>query len=85
MMMSEQKVDVLAVMWVAIACLALDERDVAELQMRVAVEAVAELIEAAQDVVDSTVNAGRYPDGPCIERTERDRLKAALDRIGGAE
>lgn len=45
--------------------------------------AVAELIESASDVVDSTVTATTYPDGPCIDRKERQRLSAALARVRG--
>ena len=45
--------------------------------------AVAELIEAAQDVIDGTVNATTYPDGPCIDRKDRTRLIAALARCNG--
>lgn len=44
--------------------------------------AVAELVEAAQDVLDGTVNATTYPDGPCIDRADRERLRAALSRMG---
>lgn len=44
---------------------------------------VAELIEAAEEVIGNTVNARTYPDGPCIDRDERERLIAALARAKG--
>lgn len=48
-----------------------------------AADAVAELIEAAQEVIDGTVNATTYPDGPCIERSDRERLTTAIARVQG--
>jgi hypothetical protein len=45
---------------------------------------VAQLVEAAQDVIDDTVDASTYPDGPCISRKERAALKAALANIRSA-
>ena len=55
--------------------------------MQEARAAVAELIEAAQEVIDGTVDAAfAYPDGPCIERRDRQRLIAALANVtGGAK
>lgn len=43
-------------------------------------EEVRQLREIIGDAYDSTVNAGTYPDGPCIDREIRNRMKVALGR-----
>jgi len=35
-------------------------------------------VEAMEDALANTVNAGEYPDGPCMDADVRDDLKAAL-------
>lgn len=78
------QIDVLAVMGRAASVMAHRLGYEQSAELREARVAVSELIEAAQEVLDSTVNATTYPDGPCIPRAERDRLRAALSRIGSA-
>lgn len=39
------------------------------------------LIEAAQDALDESVDAGTYPDGPCLPGTTRDKLRRAIMEI----
>lgn len=45
--------------------------------------AVAELIEAVKETLYSHPVARTYSDGPCIERSQRDELKAILARVTG--
>lgn len=45
--------------------------------------AVAELLDAVEELLQSHPAAMTYPDGPCIERDQRDQLRAILARCQG--
>lgn len=57
--------------------------DAAEKRASEADATVRRMRELLEEVIDNSVDASTYPDGPCLDRELRNRIKAELANVAG--